>query len=162
MKNSLWFTIVIILLGIIGMLGFMLMNPKTALPPTPTSPQSPTTTPPVATPTPSQEPAMTPPLSAKVVVDQPKENASVSSSFTVSGKAPGNWFFEASFPIQIRDENNNVIGRSFATAQGEWMTTELVPFTATVSVEGGYKGPATLILLRDNPSGLPEIGRAHV
>jgi len=30
-----------------------------------------------------------------------------------------------------------------------------VPFTAQVTVED-YSGPATLVLLKDNPSGLPE------
>jgi hypothetical protein len=79
----------------------------------------------------------------------------VAKQFTVSGEARGNWYFEASFPIKIQDANNNQVGAGIAQAQEEWMTTEFVPFIATVTVEN-YSGPATLVLLKDNPSGLPE------
>ncbi|MBV9159311.1 MAG: hypothetical protein JO019_01805, partial [Candidatus Kaiserbacteria bacterium] len=34
-------------------------------------------------------------------------------------------------------------------------TTGQVTFTAQVSISG-YKGPATLVLSKDNPSGLPQ------
>ncbi len=76
-------------------------------------------------------------------------------SFTVTGEAPGNWYFEASFPIQVRDKDNNKIGQTTGQAQSDWMTTEQVPFKADIAIEG-YSGPATLVLLRDNPSGMPE------
>ncbi len=74
----------------------------------------------------------------------------------VAGSAPGNWFFEASFPIQVRDKDNNKIAQGVAQAQGEWMTTEQVSFTSTITLSTPYSGPATLVLMRDNPSGLPE------
>ena len=96
------------------------------------------------------------PLSKKVTVAEPKEGAVLGRAFTVAGKAPGPWFFEATFPIQVRDDQGNVIGRSHANAQGEWTTENLVAFTATVNIDANYSGPATLILLKDNPSGLPE------
>ena len=95
------------------------------------------------------------PLHTRVLVTSPKSGASVGKTFTVTGKAPGNWFFEASFPIQVRDNENSKIGQPFAQAQSDWMTPELVPFTAPITVST-YSGPATLVLLRDNPSGLPE------
>jgi hypothetical protein len=90
------------------------------------------------------------------LITEPVSGGIVGTSFIVSGKAPGNWYFEASFPIMVRDSNDNVIARTHGSAQGDWMTTDLVAFTATVNIDGDYKGPATLILLRDNPSGLPE------
>ena len=90
-----------------------------------------------------------------VNVTAPLQNATVAKQFTVSGEARGNWYFEASFPIKIQDANNNQVGAGIAQAQEEWMTTEFVPFIATVTVEN-YSGPATLVLLKDNPSGLPE------
>lgn len=96
------------------------------------------------------------PLSARVRVTSPAANTTVGSMFEIKGEAPGNWFFEASFPIQVRDENGTVVARTHASAQGEWMTTDLVQFTSTINIETAYKGPATLILMRDNPSGLPE------
>ena len=116
--------------------------------PAPTLPITATTTPPVATATPT--------LAERVVVTSPKQNAVVGQTFVVSGQAPGPWYFEASFPIKIVDKDNNFIGQGIAQAQGEWMTVEQVTFTATVTLDGPYSGPATVVLLRDNPSGLPQ------
>lgn len=96
------------------------------------------------------------PLSKKVTVTSPKPNATVGKTFTVAGTAPGPWFFEASFPIQVRGADNQILATTPAQAQGEWMTTELVTFTANIAISGSYTGPATLILLKDNPSGMPE------
>lgn len=127
--------------------------------PTPSATPVATTTPEkqvVTPPPPKETPADNLPLSARVRVTAPKPNTTVGSTFVTSGEAPGNWFFEASFPVQIRDKDGNVIGRTHASAQGDWMTTEQVTFTSTIHIENGYTGPATLILMRDNPSGLPE------
>lgn len=114
-----------------------------------------TQTVPVATTTPT-EPA---PLSMRVSVDSPKKGATVPSKFAITGKAPGNWYFEAVFPIVITGTDGAEIartqGRASPPAGGDWMTTELVPFSATIDA-GSYRGLATVNLLRDNPSGLPE------
>jgi len=153
-SNILWFSVVAFLLAVIGVLGWIIMKqPATILDDhlTTSIPQKP-----IPTKAPAEEDISTQPLSAHVSITEPVSGGTVGDAFTVSGKAPGNWYFEASFPIQVRDVNGNVIGRSHANAQGDWMTTDLVSFTATINIEGGYKGPATLILLRDNPSGLPE------
>jgi hypothetical protein len=116
----------------------------------------------IATPTPvhapviaTSTPAENQPLHALVVVSSPVSGATVGKTFTVIGEAPGNWFFEAVFPVQVFDANNNKVGQAQAQAQSDWMTTALVPFKATITVTG-YSGPATLVLLRDNPSGLPQ------
>ena len=100
--------------------------------------------------------ATNPPLHDRVVVTSPKSGSTVTNTFDVTGEAPGNWYFEATFPIQVRDPNDNIIGRIGASAQGDWMTTAQVPFKGTIYLDGTYTGPATLILLKDNPSGLPE------
>lgn len=100
--------------------------------------------------------AATQPLSERVVVTSPKANAIVKETFVVAGSAPGNWFFEGSFPIKVVDKDGNVLVNTYATAQGEWMTTEQVTFTSNVAITGKYVGPATLVLLLNNPSGLPE------
>lgn len=96
------------------------------------------------------------PLSSKVVVTTPSPSSHVGPSFIVAGQAPGQWFFEAQFPIQVRDAQGNVIGRATGSAQGDWQTTSLVTFTATMHIDSSYHGSATLILMKDNPSGLPE------
>ncbi len=94
-----------------------------------------------------------------IVVNFPKRDTAISSPITISGKARGYWFFEASFPISIVNWDGLIIGEGIATAEGEWMTEEFVPFTATVSFDLPDDTPyrrGALILQKDNPSGLPE------
>jgi immunoglobulin-like protein involved in spore germination len=96
------------------------------------------------------------PLHQKIVVTFPKANASVPKTFTVKGKAPGNWFSEAQAPVMVQASDGSKIAQAQARAQGDWQTTDLVDFTADVSIDPAYSGSATLVLLKDNPSGLPE------
>ncbi len=94
-----------------------------------------------------------------IIIDTPTPNQEVTSAITISGKARGNWFFEASFPIVVVNWDGLIIGQGIATAQDEWMTTEFVPFLAVVSYALPPDTPynrGALILKKDNPSGLPE------
>lgn len=92
---------------------------------------------------------------AQITVSQPTPSATVSSNIAVSGQAVGPWYSEAVFPVRLLDKNGTVIATGQAHAQGDWMTTSLVPFTAQLTVPQGYAGPATLVFAKDNPSGLP-------
>lgn len=88
-------------------------------------------------------------------------NDTVSSPLVITGEARGNWYFEASFPLYITDWDGKIIGEGVATAQGDWMTTDFVPFKATLTfntadISGNYSQRGTLILKKDNPSGLPK------
>lgn len=143
MNTRLWTIILIIvfivILGLTWAL-FAIPAPEPATPPV------------TATSTPSVSLS---PLAARVVVISPASGATVSKTFTVSGKAPGPWYFEASFPIKVVDANNNFIGQGIAQAQTDWMVVDDVVFVAAVTTSG-YSGPATLVLMRDNPSGMPE------
>lgn len=151
MRLSLWIGIVVVLFFVIIGLTIALF----AIP-GPTVTNTATTTPGTTTGTATgTATGMTPPLSDRVTVTTPRPNATVEQTFIIAGSAPGPWFFEASFPIKVIDANGNVILNWYAEAQGDWMTTDLVTFVATASTTG-YVGPATLVLLRDNPSGLPE------
>jgi hypothetical protein len=87
-----------------------------------------------------------------VSVSAPLPEATVGKKFTVTGQARGTWYFEASFPVKVTDGIGNVVGQGIAQAQGDWMTENHVPFTASVTVTS-YTGPAYLILQKDNPSG---------
>jgi hypothetical protein len=71
----------------------------------------------------------------------------------VTGKARGNWFFEASFPVRIEDADGKLLTQVPAQAESDWMTTEFVPFSARLLF--GIPGTETgvLILKNDNPSG---------
>lgn len=93
----------------------------------------------------------------RIVVDVPVKSMTISSPFVVSGKARGYWFFEASFPIELRDVQGNILETIIAQAQGDWMTTEFVPFTASLIFTKPLSPmPAVLVFKKDNPSGLPE------
>ncbi|MFA5966943.1 MAG: Gmad2 immunoglobulin-like domain-containing protein [Patescibacteria group bacterium] len=91
-----------------------------------------------------------------ICVNQLKENDLISSPLKITGRARGNWFFEASFPIQLLDQNSKRLAEVVATAQGDWMTTDLVPFTAELTFTTPAGDTGQLVLNRDNPSGLPE------
>ncbi len=79
----------------------------------------------------------------------------ISSPLTVTGRARG-VYFEASFPIELVDGNGKSLAQVPAQAQSDWMTTEFVPFIATLTFTKPTTATGTLILRNDNPSGLPE------
>lgn len=92
-----------------------------------------------------------------IVVSSPINNAEVSSPLIVAGRARGSWFFEASFPIILLDQYGNVIAESHAAAQGTWQTNDFVKFIGNIQYNNYIKGTkGTLVLKKDNPSGLPE------
>lgn len=89
-------------------------------------------------------------------ISSPRPNATVESPLKVSGVARGNWFFEASFPVKLVDSTGRVLAQVPAQAQGDWMTTDFVPFEVIVYFATTTPGTGQLILQKDNPSGLPE------
>lgn len=94
-------------------------------------------------------------------VDAPIPGATLTShTFSITGKAKGTWYFEGSFPVEVRDLKGALIANSIAKAEGEWMTTNAVPFTASVTIPQAYTGGVMVILKNDNPSGMPENDRS--
>lgn len=91
-----------------------------------------------------------------ILVSSPRPNEKVSSPLIVSGKARGNWFFEASAPVEILDANGKSLGSGVIQATGEWMTEEFVEFKGTIQFQKPTTATGTLILRNDNPSGLLE------
>lgn len=85
-----------------------------------------------------------------------KNNQVVDGSFTVTGEARGQWYFEGSFPVRIEDANGKVLGKVVAQAKGEWTTTEYVPFEVFVIFDKYQTSTGYIIFEKDNPSGLPE------
>lgn len=85
-----------------------------------------------------------------------KETMTIKSPLELTGEARGTWFFEASFPVEIMDGDNNILAQGLAQAHGDWMTENLVPFTITdLKFEPPLTDKGTLVLKKDNPSGLP-------
>ena len=93
----------------------------------------------------------------------PRPNQIITSPLEITGEARGHWFFEASFPVILTNWDGLIIAEYYASASDEWMTEDFVPFTSTLEFESPYKKGdpdffkrGTLILKKDNPSGLPE------
>lgn len=95
-------------------------------------------------------------MSDTIKVKRPERNSSISSPLTIEGEARGYWFFEATAPVEITDETNNVLGTGYIEAEGEWMTEDFVPFSAKIDFDPSGAEKGFLILHRSNPSGLPE------
>ncbi len=92
-----------------------------------------------------------------ITIDTPTKGSTVGSPLTITGSARGTWYFEASFPLELRDASGKIIAQYHAEAQSDWMTTNFVPFKATLTFAKQPAGSTgTLILRNDNPSGLPE------
>lgn len=94
-------------------------------------------------------------------VELPKTDEAITSPLTIKGSARGIWFFEASAPVSLTDWDGKIIAEGHITAQGEWMTENFVPFTGELTfTKPSYGERGTLILKKDNPSGLPEFDDA--
>jgi hypothetical protein len=98
-------------------------------------------------------------------VDSPLPGELVTSPLTIRGRARGNWFFEGTFPVILTNWDGLIIAQHYATARGEWMTTEFVPFEAVIEFEippyvGDFSRRGSLILQKNNPSGLPQFDDA--
>lgn len=95
----------------------------------------------------------------KLRVFSPDKSATVSSPLVVMGEVPGNWSFEASFPVKLLDSNGKVVAEKPAELLDDWMTENMVAFTVKLSfdknaVKSGEAGK--LVLQKDNPSGLED------
>jgi hypothetical protein len=92
-----------------------------------------------------------------VILNSPLKEERISSPLIIRGKARGTWFFEASFPVILTDWDGLIIAEGFATAKENWMTEDFVEFEGYLNFEKpSYGKRGSLILKKDNPSGLPE------
>lgn len=87
-------------------------------------------------------------------------NMTVTSPLTVTGFAPGNWYFEASFPVIITDWDGKIIGQSHVQAKDDWTQSGPIRFEGTIEFtappcSATYCEKGTLIFKNDNPSGDP-------
>jgi hypothetical protein len=92
-------------------------------------------------------------------IDYPRPNQVIQSPLTVTGEARGPWFFEASFPVILTNWDGLIIAQGIAQAKSDWMTTDFVPFEARLTFavdKSAYSNKGSLILKKDNPSGLPQ------
>ncbi|MFZ3019937.1 MAG: Gmad2 immunoglobulin-like domain-containing protein [Minisyncoccia bacterium] len=93
----------------------------------------------------------------KVHVFFPTPGIVVATPISFSGEAKGNWYFEGSFPVEVRDLTGKVVARAVARSEGDWMTDKFVPFEDEIAVPLSVDtGNLFLVLKKDNPSGDPE------
>lgn len=114
--------------------------------------------------TPSQEiPMKAPPVVWKsaqsqenkdILISFPQENDSVLSPLLVSGLARGQWFFEATFPLEVVDAHGISLGAGYVQSFSNWMTEEFIPFQGEVEFSESTTKKGTLIISNANPSGL--------
>lgn len=98
-------------------------------------------------------------VSDLIRVTTPENNDFIKSPLTIIGEARGFWYFEASFPVKLLDADGKQLAIKPAQAKGEWMTESFVPFEVSLEFEKPSTAGGSLILQKDNPSGLPENDR---
>jgi len=119
----------------------------------PANTKAPTTTDNTATTTPADT---RPQLAGRVIVESLKAGGRIASPLTITGQAKG-WYFEASFPVEVRNASGTIIAQGPAQAQSDWMVDAFVPFAITLTFPAQPAGSLGSVILRnDNPSGLPE------
>lgn len=87
-----------------------------------------------------------------LVVTAPVASSRVTSPLRVEGSAPGDWFFEAVFPLQLRSPDGELIAEAPARAQTQWMTERPVPFIGELQFSVADETKAVLVLQEDMPS----------
>ena len=85
-----------------------------------------------------------------------QDNALIYSPLTITGKARGVWYFEGDFAIRLLDAGDRELAVGIAFAQGEWMTTDFVPFKAQIEFTTPSTEKGVLVFEKDNASGRPE------
>lgn len=109
---------------------------------------------------PTAEPTYVNATADNIRVSTPTPGSVTGKPITVMGEARGGWYFEASFPLEVRDSTGAVIATGYAEAQSDWMTVEFVPFVGTIQIPANYIGEAVLVFMNDNPSGMEENARS--
>lgn len=94
-----------------------------------------------------------------ITVNVPRPNSLISSPLVISGSARGYWFFEASAPVFLYDDNNNLISTGIITTIGDWMTEDFVRFTTELSFIVPETQHGLLVMKNNNPSDLRDNDR---
>lgn len=97
-----------------------------------------------------------------VVVFSPRPGETVTSPLQVTGKARGNWYFEANLPVTLKDQTGQILAQKGFQAKSDWMTTDYVEFEGTLEFAKPNTEYGLLLIEKDNPSGLPEHDASYV
>ncbi len=98
-------------------------------------------------------------ISNHIIVSNLVAGDTISTPVLIEGEARGTYYFEGSFPIELLDDEGELIAQGLALAQSDWLSEDFVPFSAdlefSTQASSGY-----LVLQNDNPSGLAEYALA--
>ncbi|MBU0545917.1 GerMN domain-containing protein [Patescibacteria group bacterium] len=87
----------------------------------------------------------------------PSANQVLTSPLKIAGELPSSWYFEANAVVKLYDADGVLLIASPMTAQSEWMEPNIyVPFAAEIFFNEPDTPTGTLVIINDNPSGLPE------
>ncbi|MGM0366103.1 MAG: Gmad2 immunoglobulin-like domain-containing protein [Actinomycetota bacterium] len=149
------FTIFALTLSSCGLAASSLNNAGDNTPPD-TAEETPVESPAVSEADSSEDKPLQEDMDDKIKVYSPEPNQVITSPLIIEGEARGFWFFEADFPIKLLDDSGEIIAGHYATALGDWMTEDFVPFESELEFEKPQSKTGYLVLERDNPSGLDE------
>ncbi|MFA5132013.1 MAG: Gmad2 immunoglobulin-like domain-containing protein [Candidatus Paceibacterota bacterium] len=90
-----------------------------------------------------------------IYLDNLSSGQTVTSPVTISGSARGNWYFEASFGVEVVDGNGTRLTMQPAQAKSDWMTENFVPFSVTLTFPQPLTATGAIVFHKDNPSGIP-------
>jgi hypothetical protein len=63
-------------------------------------------------------------------------------------------YFEAEFPVRLLDDHEKMIGTGVARTEGDWTTSDYVPFEASIVFHPPLTdSTGTLVFEKSNPSG---------
>jgi hypothetical protein len=101
-------------------------------------------------------------IADKLVVISPAPDETISSPVTLTGRAVGGWFFEASFPAEVYDGNDKLLGSAPVqfvpqNEQDTWMTENFVDFKGELKFTQPKTETGYILFKKDNPSGNPEL-----
>jgi len=96
-------------------------------------------------------------------LSRPSANEILVSPLKVQGEMPSSWYFEASAGMKLYDADGVLLIASPVIAQSEWMEPNIhVPFAAEVYFTEPNTPTGTLVLINDNPSGIPENEKSEI
>ncbi len=92
----------------------------------------------------------------KLYLSNIKNGDTVKMGYEVKGQAPGNWYFEGTFPVRVLNIQGEVVSTFVATTYDDWMNETTVPFSVIIDFPLEQEGAYVLQFEKSNPSGLDE------
>ncbi len=80
------------------------------------------------------------------------ENDHVKPKQSITGEVPGYWFFEGSFPVELRKASGETFATVIATTAQDWMVTTNVKFEIKLPDNFTYTGVGSILFKKDDPS----------